>query len=146
MYYPIATILHFIQKWTWTCTYNWTTTQNPDECDSCLISKALPNATQRNEYQMSVIPVTDSLRLTPSFVIYAYLSYCSRELRLLMKIVDVDWEVDWRLLMLIEKWLEIELSKERKKKAEKERKKVVYLKILLNITRIRMYIVVGFKF
>ena len=42
---------------------------------------------------------------------------------------------------------EIELSKERKKKAEKERKKVVNSKILLNITtRIRMYIVVGFKF
>ena len=131
MYYPIAKILQNIQKWTFTCTYNWTTTQNPDECDSCLISKALPNATQRNEYQMSVIPVTDSLRLTPSFVIYAYLSYCSRFLRLLMKIVDVDWEMtgNWAL-------------KRKKEKAEKKERKTNYL----NTTRIRMYIVVGFKF
>ena len=58
------------------------------------------------------------------------------EAMLRREIIQVDWEMtgNWAL-------------KRKKEKAEKkERNVVVVLKSTKNITRIRMYIVVGFKF
>ena len=61
-----------------------------------------------------------------------YASLCITLLREEIKVVDVDWEMtgNWAL-------------KRKKEKAEKKERKTRKTK---NITRIRMYIVVGFKF